>query len=201
MNKNSTSDCADSDTIHPCPPSGVDVYDYEYLHLRNTYLVDTDVLADMIFEVVDGNSDNSIKILQTMRAMGFPQMTTYMDELDDYTWFVHDYYKDSCPVPSAPTDPPGTAIRYQRRRCYFWEDEGTNYVALTQTIVNILGAADNWIGSAYSGNAADVTILGNIIRVFTVILSLHTEYLNHESSDDDYDYTYHDISGVRASHN
>ena len=179
MNKNSTGDCADSDTIHPRPSSGVDVYDYEYLHLRNTYLVDTDVLTDMIFEVVDGNSDNSIKVLQTMRAMGFPQMTTYMDELDDYTWFVHDYYKDSCPVPA----------------------EGTNYVALTQTIVNILGAADNWIGSAYSGNAADVTILGNIIRVFTVILSLHTEYLNNESSDDDYDYTYHDISGVRASHN
>jgi hypothetical protein len=140
-------------------------------------IYDIDHLYDIVFEVVDRSPDNSICILEELGGLAIPSIINkYAEILNKYTWFIQDYYQEKI-IHIARNPITGEEdFRSPRRgrREYFWEDDGTNYEALAQTVVNTYGVIDDWYTETYTEDDEGCQdILAKVIHSFDVLLEMY----------------------------
>jgi hypothetical protein len=152
-------------------------------------IYDWDQLYDIVFEVVDRSPDNSIQILEELGGLAIPSITNkYAEILDKHTWFIQDYYQEKI-IYIARNPITGEDFRSYRRgrREYFWEDDGTNYEALTQTVVNTYGVIDDWYTETYTEDDEGCQdILAKVIHSFDVLLEMY-DNISEEDIDEECD--------------
>jgi hypothetical protein len=162
--------------------------------LSHTYkqiceIYDWDQLYNIVFDVVEDSPDNSIRILEALREVTIPSITTvYGEILDKHTWFIHDYYNEKDIYIARNPITGEKDFRCRRgRRVYFWEDDGTNYEALTQTVVNTFGVIDDWYTKTYTEDDEGCQdILAKVVHSFDVLLEMY-DNISEEDIDEDCD--------------
>ena len=161
-----------------------DICEYEELSEKYSW----DNIYDIIEQALDNSSVENIvkllKLIENVCCLPILSNTITHEMLDDinvYKWFIDDYFKDGGYYIKDHIN--NKEIHVPRRRIRYWNDEITDYEALSQTIYNTLVTIDTWaVEYYYNDNTCTDMVYDNAI---TSIVNIYNILINMCNTDED----------------